>query len=765
MGAVLSATGIHQPSEWIRSRFRAAVQPILCAARLKKLGSGNNLLRRTESNGSVSSMSRVGSNESLASLGGQSMLSVADSVDVSLLDVDEQEARRQRKEQQKEEKLAAKRRLKRSRLEEGKWITPILRAVDPQLLDNRPGAVNALTPKGAAAVVLCSTLGFHVLRLILRDSLLDAVVMRSRSQRVLMKRSLIELYLLSTIHSLTCATFSLRKVLGGRWDSSHGAEAILCFSLGYTSYTLLALRKHLFSDPLFAASLMTHLVKLVSCLRSRGVNWIVPLLMSGEVPTVFLNLLRLMAEFGFGPRHVVWRAVLGLFTTSFAAIKGVAIPAALIQLVVRRAKEHPELHQPNFLLVKISEIFNQLVNYTWLGFAARHWAPIQSQSTALAVQAPAGQVVEALPSLLDLTSSLGETMQAMRTAFNPISLLAFIGIQSAYVIAPVALPLTVYALAKKPKLRLPAGIGLSSLLALGLWPIKTDTPCPPNISQDIFRDYIAHFIQNYLSYSSVWEEELQKDRRYMMGIFPHGVLPYGMVCLQGELLQKGVSPNTVAASVIMKIPILRQFARLGGVVPAASRSTLRALQWPHPNNVTMIVPGGIAEIFLNRQDVEQVYAKGRKGFIRLALIAGADVVPVYALGHTSLFSTADRSSALGSFLMKISRQLKISLPLSYGRWGMPLIPESKPVCVLVGRPIRVEEAIPEPTAEQIDVVHGQFLAELRRIFDKHKHRVPSYANKRLYFEDEEVPDAPGDVVKRDVLFPSSLPRLPSRSRL
>eukprot|EP00438_Fugacium_kawagutii_P031888 Skav227556 [mRNA] locus=scaffold3241:127705:128883:+ [translate_table: standard] len=68
--------------------------------------------------------------------------------------------------------------------------------------------------------------------------------------------------------------------------------------------------------------------------------------------------------------------------------------------------------------------------------------------------------------------------------------------------------------------------------------------------------------------------------------------------------------------------------------------------------------GGIAEIFLMRPDLEQVYIKSRKGFVRMALQAGVDIVPVYGLGHTQLFSMLDKSSGLGNFLMKISRKYK-----------------------------------------------------------------------------------------------------------
>lgn len=163
-----------------------------------------------------------------------------------------------------------------------------------------------------------------------------------------------------------------------------------------------------------------------------------------------------------------------------------------------------------------------------------------------------------------------------------------------------------------------------------------------------------------------------------------------------------------------------------------------------------------------RPDLEQVFIKSRKGFVRLALQAGVDLVPVYGLGHTQLFTMLDRSSWLGGWLMRMSRRLKVSLPLSYGRLGMPLVPYSKPLAALVGKPIRIEQAHPAPSEELVDEVHAQFVLELQRIFQKHKAVVPGYEEKQLYLEDEEVPPLQKDALATDVLFPSTMPAPKSR---
>ena len=50
-----------------------------------------------------------------------------------------------------------------------------------------------------------------------------------------------------------------------------------------------------------------------------------------------------------------------------------------------------------------------------------------------------------------------------------------------------------------------------------------------------------------------------------------------------------------------------------------------------------VVPGGIAEIFEPTNDfTEAIILKCRKGFIKLALETGSDVLPSYAFGQTQV---------------------------------------------------------------------------------------------------------------------------------
>ena len=74
-----------------------------------------------------------------------------------------------------------------------------------------------------------------------------------------------------------------------------------------------------------------------------------------------------------------------------------------------------------------------------------------------------------------------------------------------------------------------------------------------------------------------------------------------------------------------------------GVVPATPSNLSHRLSTP--GSLTFLVPGGIAEMFLNNPDREVVNLAARKGFCRHALTSGAPLLPVYIFGQTQLFYT------------------------------------------------------------------------------------------------------------------------------
>ena len=66
---------------------------------------------------------------------------------------------------------------------------------------------------------------------------------------------------------------------------------------------------------------------------------------------------------------------------------------------------------------------------------------------------------------------------------------------------------------------------------------------------------------------------------------------------------------------------------------------------------------------------EQIYLRNRHGFVRLAAETGATLVPVYAFGHTRLF---DQLAGADGWMASVSRLMRGSLTLFWGRWFLPI---------------------------------------------------------------------------------------------
>jgi 2-acylglycerol O-acyltransferase 2 len=129
-------------------------------------------------------------------------------------------------------------------------------------------------------------------------------------------------------------------------------------------------------------------------------------------------------------------------------------------------------------------------------------------------------------------------------------------------------------------------------------------------------------------------------------------------------------------------------------------------------------------MFLARDDVEQVFLKSRKGFIKLALQQGVDVIPVYMFGNTHALS-----ALRCDLLFKLSRKLHFSIGYAYGRWYLP-IPRPTKMMWIRGQPLGMPRN-EHPTQEEIDYWHNKHCLEVKRLFDTYKERVPEYKHKTL----------------------------------
>lgn len=132
----------------------------------------------------------------------------------------------------------------------------------------------------------------------------------------------------------------------------------------------------------------------------------------------------------------------------------------------------------------------------------------------------------------------------------------------------------------------------------------------------------------------------------------------------------------------------------------------------------------MAELFLSSGKKERLYLKNRKGFIKLALQEGVDIVPVYLFGNTTVLSVWKTG-----FLADLSRKYQVSLTYMWGKWGLP-IPRDCKLLYASGQPIGLPH-IKDPKQEDIDKWHGVYCDQVKRLFDTYKERVPAYKHKNL----------------------------------
>lgn len=245
--------------------------------------------------------------------------------------------------------------------------------------------------------------------------------------------------------------------------------------------------------------------------------------------------------------------------------------------------------------------------------------------------------------------------------------------------------------------------------------------------------------------------------------------------LEPALLRTGKLPTAVADA-ILYTPILKHVLGIFGIISASKRSIQETLRQPGAAGCVVLYVGGMAELFLSCEHKERLYLKNRKGFIKLALQEGVDIIPVYLFGNTTVLSVLKTG-----LLANLSRRFQVSLTYIWGRWGLP-IPRDCKVCTncrrsvpgtfgsnlvhilsstkgispingfplwklcsllnfalkccrlqllyVSGQPLGLPH-IPNPSQADIDHWHHVYCKQVTRLFDTYKERVPEYKHKQL----------------------------------
>lgn len=217
----------------------------------------------------------------------------------------------------------------------------------------------------------------------------------------------------------------------------------------------------------------------------------------------------------------------------------------------------------------------------------------------------------------------------------------------------------------------------------------------------------------YFPGKMVYSTPIDPEKNYIFGSHPHGVssLHHLMYMCDGSGfhdVSPGKTRRDVSAPIVFAIPILRDVVLWGGGVHASSSTARRML---NQKRSLMILPGGMNEQILSKPGDHTVFIKNRKGFCVLALRNGVPIVPIYVFGENDLFSTSNICYDLRHWILKTFR-IAIPIPTS--------LPRKTPLVACVGVPIDVEQTTADPSTEQIDTLHKQYMEGLQKVFDENK---------------------------------------------
>ncbi|KAL9612875.1 MAG: hypothetical protein Q9167_002559 [Letrouitia subvulpina] len=232
---------------------------------------------------------------------------------------------------------------------------------------------------------------------------------------------------------------------------------------------------------------------------------------------------------------------------------------------------------------------------------------------------------------------------------------------------------------------------------------------------------------------------LAPTRKYIFGYHPHGIISHGAFAafateaMGFSQLFPGITNTLLTLDSNFRIPLYRDYALAMGLASVSRESCENILSRGGPNGEGMgraitIVVGGARESLDALPGSLRLVLKRRKGFVKLAIRTGADLVPVLAFGENELYNQLlpERHPAIHKFQLVVKKAMGFTIPLFHARgvfnYDVGLMPYRKRLNVVVGRPIKVVQQSQAKAVDEgyVDEIHRLYVAELERIWEEWK---------------------------------------------
>jgi len=234
---------------------------------------------------------------------------------------------------------------------------------------------------------------------------------------------------------------------------------------------------------------------------------------------------------------------------------------------------------------------------------------------------------------------------------------------------------------------------------------------------------------NFFPVKLIKTAELDRNQNYLFGSHPHGILCSGAFsCFATDgagfsTLFPGIESHLLTLEGQFWVPGYRELMYGGGCCAATKRG-MEALLGKPGGVATVLVVGGAPESLNNDKDKIKLVINRRKGFIKLALRYGVDLVPTFTFGESFIYGQIPNPE--GSMVRKVQDYLQhivgFAPVMFFGRgvfqYNVGIVPHRKPLTVVVGSPIAVEK-VPNPSVEDIAKLHAKYVEDLEALYIKY----------------------------------------------
>ena len=234
-----------------------------------------------------------------------------------------------------------------------------------------------------------------------------------------------------------------------------------------------------------------------------------------------------------------------------------------------------------------------------------------------------------------------------------------------------------------------------------------------DLIRPLFSGISRHFPVEFLNRHSI-----KPNRKYLYVFIPHGLVTLSQIVhiLDPQSPLKSLAIYNAAHSFVFKIPVLREIALMLGVIPV-DKSYL--LHYFKESSISITV-GGMREVSyaLDNQEDDKLFIKKRKGFVKIAKDADAEIVPIYCWNEQQIitYKQSDFLDNLSDILSKIFGRtfeinfLQFLLPDRLTKIGNALFGKISAVKLFVGTPIDISKY-------SIDEAHEIYIEKITELFN------------------------------------------------